>query len=40
MISLGLLRIVDAIKKEINIEEPGRGIMFVTNVVQTYGLVK
>ncbi len=32
--------VLDAITKELNIEEPGKGIMFVTNVIQTYGLVK
>lgn len=32
--------IVDSIRKETKIEEQGKGIIFVTNVAQTYGLVK
>lgn len=32
--------IVDSIRKETGIEEKGKGIIFVTNVAQTYGLVK
>lgn len=32
--------IVDSIRKETKIEEQGKGIIFVTNVNQTYGLVK
>ncbi len=32
--------IVESIRKETGIEEQGKGIIFVTNVEQTYGLVK
>lgn len=32
--------IVESIRKETQIEEEGKGIIFVTNVVNTYGLVK
>lgn len=32
--------IVDSIRKETGIEEQGKGIIFITNVNQTYGLVK
>lgn len=32
--------IVDSIRKETGIEEQGKGIIFITNVAQTYGLVK
>lgn len=32
--------IVESIRKETGIEEQGKGIIFVTNVVNTYGLVK
>lgn len=32
--------IVDSIRKETEIEEQGKGIIFITNVNQTYGLVK
>ena len=32
--------IVESIRKETQIEEEGKGIIFVTNVEQTYGLVK
>ncbi len=32
--------IVESIRKETKIEEQGKGIIFVTNVEQTYGLVK
>lgn len=32
--------IVDSIRKETGIEEQGKGIIFITNVKQTYGLVK
>ena len=32
--------IVESIRKETGIEEKGKGIIFVTNVEQTYGLVK
>lgn len=32
--------IVDSIRKETKIEEQGKGIIFITNVNQTYGLVK
>ena len=32
--------IVESIRKETQIEEEGKGIIFITNVEQTYGLVK
>lgn len=32
--------IVESIRKETQIEEEGKGIIFITNVVQTYGLAK
>lgn len=32
--------IVDSIRKETGIEEQGKGIIFITNVAQTYGLAK
>ena len=32
--------IVDSIRKETGIEEQGKGIIFITNVNATYGLVK
>ena len=32
--------IVESIRKETHIEEEGKGIIFVTNVMETYGLVK
>ena len=32
--------IVESIRKETGIEEQGKGIIFITNVAQTYGLAK
>ena len=32
--------IVESIRKETGIEEQGKGIIFITNVEQTYGLAK
>ena len=32
--------IVDAIREKVKIEEPGNGILYVTDVRETYGMAK